>query len=118
MYNGGFSVKYKKIYVHFGCLGISRTANIKRIIYWSCAGCTPRFTAELSALDRITAVEKKLDCVDSLILEVTMVRNEIALIKKPEFSVSKSCKKWPQRESKRQLIQLSQCDSKQKEKGG
>ena len=76
-------VKCKKLCVHFDCLGFSSTANIKRMIYWSRAGCTPSFTAELSALDKITAVEKKLDCVDSLILEVTMLRNEIALMKKP-----------------------------------
>ena len=113
-----FCVKCKKICVHFGCLGISSTANIKGMIFWSCAGCTPSFNAELSALDRITAVEKKLDCVDFLIREVTMLRNEIALIKKPEFPFSKSCKKWTQQESKWQLIQLSQCDSKQKKKGG
>ena len=59
------------------------------MIYWSCNGCTPIFTAELSALDRITAVEKKLDCVDSLIREVTVLRNEIALVKKPDFAFSK-----------------------------
>ena len=65
------------------------------MIYWSCAGCTPSFTVELSALDRITAVEKKLDCVDSLIREVTMLRNEIALIKKPEFPFLKAAKSGP-----------------------
>ena len=72
-----FCVKCKKISVHFACLGISSTANIKRMIYCSCVGCTPIFTAELSALDRVTAVEKKLDCVDFLIREITVLRNEI-----------------------------------------
>ena len=67
------------------------------MIYWSCAGCTPIFTAELSALDRITAVEKKLDCVDSLIREVKMLRNEIALIKKPDFPFLKAAKSGPAR---------------------
>ena len=67
------------------------------MIYWSCAGCTPSFTAELSALDRITAVEKKLDFVDSLIREVTMLCNEIALIKKPEFPFLKAAKSEPSR---------------------
>ena len=113
-----FRVKCKKIYVHFVCLGISSTANIKGMIYWSCADCTPSFTAEQSALDRITAVEKKPDCVDYLIRGVTMLRNEIALINKPEFPFLKAAKKWNPQGSKRQLIQLSQCDSKQKEKGG
>ena len=78
-----FCVKFEKINVHFGCSGISSTANIKGLIYWSCANCTPSFTAELSALDRITAVEEKLACVNFLIREViTMLHNEIALIKK------------------------------------
>ena len=90
-----FCVKCKKIYVHFGCLGFSSTANTKGMIYWSCAGCTPSFTADLSALERITAVEKKLNCVDSLIREVTMLRNEIALIKKPEFPFIKAAKSGP-----------------------
>ena len=67
------------------------------MIYWSCAGCTPIFTAELSALDRITAVEKKLDCVDSLIRECTVQRNEITLIKKPEFPFLKAAKNGPGR---------------------
>ena len=50
-----------------------------------------------SALDRITAVEKKLACVDSLIGEMTMLRNEIALIKKPEFPFIKAAKSGPGR---------------------
>ena len=53
------------------------------MIYRSCVGYTPIFTAELSALHRISAVEKNLDYFDSLIREVTRLRNEIALIKKP-----------------------------------
>ena len=65
--------------------------------YGSCAGCIPSFRAELSALDRITAVEKKLDCVDSLILDVKMLRNEIALIKKPEFPFLNAAKCGPHR---------------------
>ena len=92
-----FCVKCKMIYVHFGCLGISSTAKIKGMIYWSCAGCTPSFTAELSALEKITAVDKKLDCVDSLIREVTMLRNEIALIKKAEFTFLKAANSGPTR---------------------
>ena len=67
------------------------------MVYWTCAGCTPIFTAELSALDRNTAVEKKLDCVDSLIRDVTMLRNEITLIKKPEFPFLKAAKSRPGR---------------------
>ena len=67
------------------------------MIYWSCAGCTPIRTAELSALDRIIAVEKKLDCVDSLIREVKMLRNEILLIKKAEFHFLKAAKSGPDR---------------------
>ena len=35
------------------------------MIYWSCVGCTPILTAELSALDRITAVETNIDYFDS-----------------------------------------------------
>ena len=78
-------------------MGISSTANIRGMIFWSCAGCTPSFTAELSTPDRITAVEQKLDCVDSLIREVTMLQNEIALIKKPEFPFLKAAKSGPSR---------------------
>ena len=48
-------------------------------------------------MDRITAVEEKLDCVDSLIREMTMLRNEIALIKKPEFPFFKAAKIGPGR---------------------
>ena len=48
--------------------------------------------SELSALDRIEVVEKILDCVDSPICEVTILRNEIALIMKPEFSFLKIAK--------------------------
>ena len=65
------------------------------MIYWPCVGCTPIFTEELSALDRITAVKKKLDCVDFLIHRVTMLRNEIALIKKPGFPFLKAAKSGP-----------------------
>ena len=74
------------------------------------------FTAELSARDRITAVKKKLHWIDSLIHEVTMLRNEIAKIKKAGF-LSKSSKKWTHQESKQQPIQSSKCNSK-KGKGG
>ena len=70
-------------------MGILSTANIKEMIYWSCAGCSSSITAEQSALDRITTVEENLDCVDSLIHELPMLRNEIALIKKPELKTGK-----------------------------
>ena len=40
---------------------------------------------------------KKLDCVDSLIREVTMLRNEIALKRKPEFPFLKAAKSGPSR---------------------
>ena len=78
-----FFVICKKICVHFGCFGNSRTANIKGLIYLSCSGCTLIFTVELLPLDRITVVEKKLDCFDFLIRVVTVLRNEIVFIKKP-----------------------------------
>ena len=92
-----FWFKPKKKYVHLDCLGISCIENIKRMTYGSCAGCTPSFSAELSALDRITADEKKLDCVDSLIRDVKMLRKEIALIKKPEFPFLNAAKSEPHR---------------------
>ena len=93
-----FCVKCKKINVHFGCLRNSSTAIIKGMFYLSCAGCTPSFTVELSALDKITAVEKKLNCVprgDSMIREVTMLRNEIGLIENPKFPFLKMQKVDP-----------------------
>ena len=92
-----FYVKCKETHVHFGCLGISSTANFKGMIYWSCTGYTPIFTAELSVLGRNTAVKKKLDCVDSLIREVTVLRNEISLLKKPDFLFLKAAKSGPAR---------------------
>ena len=88
-------VKCKTIYVHYGFLGISSTANIKGIIYWPCAGCTTSLTAEIFALNRFTAIEKMLDCVDDLIRKVTMLRNEIALMKKPEFHFLEASKSGP-----------------------
>ena len=51
--------------------------------------------SELSALDRIEVVEKILDCVDSAICEVTILRNEIALMIKPDFSFLKNAKSGP-----------------------
>ena len=54
---------------HFCCLGILSTAIIKGMIYWSYSSCTPIFTAKLSALEKIMAVERKLDCVDNPIRE-------------------------------------------------
>ena len=57
------------------------------MIYWSCNGCTLIFTAELSSLE----------CDDSLIREVTVLRNEIALIKKPNFPFLRAAKDGPAR---------------------
>ena len=73
-----FCLKFKKKYVHFGCFGISSNANIKGMIYWSCAGCSPILTEDLSTLDGITAVERKLDQFISSVREVTIIRNEMA----------------------------------------
>ena len=88
-----FCVKCKKIYV--GCLGISSTSNSDGMIIWSCAGCTP--TAKLSALDRNSALEKKLDCVEFLIREATVLCNEIAFIMRPDLSFLKTAKIGPAR---------------------
>ena len=81
-----------KIYVQFGFWEFSSTVDIKGIIKWSWAGCNPIFNPDLSALDKMTAVEKKVDCVESLILEVKIVCIKIALIKKPEFRFRKIAK--------------------------
>ena len=106
-----FFVKIKKLFFHFGWLGVSSTSNIRRMIYWSCAGCIPIVAAGPSVLDRITTADKKPDCDDSLIHEVTMLRNGIALMNKAEYHFLKAAKNCTSQESKRESIQLSQCDS-------
>ena len=89
---GTHCVKCKNDYVHLTCLGITNNSNISGMIFWSCSKCSPTFAAELSALDRISAIEQKLECVDALIREVSLLRNEIATTKKPAFPFLKAAK--------------------------
>ena len=43
-----------------------------------------KFAAEISALDRISAMEKKIECVNSRIRDVALLRNEVASLRKPD----------------------------------
>ena len=55
------------------------------MIFWACSSCLPTFTTELSALDRISALEVKLEKVDSLISEIQLLKQEINSMKKPDY---------------------------------
>ena len=55
------------------------------MISWSCPSCLPTFTTELSALDRISPLEVKLEKVDSLISERQSLKLEIKSLKKPDY---------------------------------
>ena len=44
----------------------------------SCSKCSPSFAAKLSASDRVSAIEQKLEYVDALIHDVSLFRNEKA----------------------------------------
>ena len=43
-----------------------------------------KFAAEISALDRISAMEKKIECVNSRIRDVALLRKEVASLRKPD----------------------------------
>ena len=75
--------KGKNVYVH-ACLGITSCSNLPGMIFWSCKTCLPTFAADISALNRISAMEK-IECVDSLIRDVALLRNEVSLLRKPNF---------------------------------
>ena len=55
------------------------------MIFWAFPSCLLTFTTELSALDRISALEVKLEKVDSLILEIQFLKQEINSMKKPDY---------------------------------
>ena len=63
-------VRCKSNCVHGSCLGFAQTTICIGMIFWSCPSCLPTFTTELSALGRISALEVKLEKVDSLISEI------------------------------------------------
>ena len=42
-----------------------------------------KFAADISALDRISAMEKKIECVNSRIRDVALLRREVASLRKP-----------------------------------
>ena len=71
--------------VHGSCLGIAQTANCIGMIFWSCPSCLPTFTTKLSALERISSLEVKLEKVDSLISEIQSLKLEINSLKKPHY---------------------------------
>ena len=52
---------------------------------WSCLGCLPKFTTELSALEWISFREVNLEKVDSLTSENQSLKLEINSVKKPGY---------------------------------
>ena len=42
-----------------------------------------KFAADISALDKISAMEKKIECVNSRIRDVALLRREVASLRKP-----------------------------------
>ena len=76
-------VRCKPNCVRGSCLGIAQT-NCIGMIFWACPSCLPTFTTELSALDRLSALEVKLEKVDSLILEIQLLKQEINSMK-PDY---------------------------------
>ena len=75
----------KIVYVYNGCLGIKSCSNLQGKIFWSCKTCSLTFAAVILALDSISVIEKKIECVDSLIRDVALLRSEMALLRKPNF---------------------------------
>ena len=47
-------------------------------IFWPFKKCLPIFATEMQVLDRISLIEQKLECIDALICEVSLHRNQIA----------------------------------------
>ena len=78
-------VRCKSKCVHGSCLGIAQTTICIGMIFWSCSSCLPNFITELSALDRISALEVKLEKVDLLISEIQTLKLEINFLKKPVY---------------------------------
>ena len=78
-------VRCKSKCFHGCCLGIAQK-NCIGMIFWSCPSCLPTFTTELSALDRISALEVKLEKVESLISEIQSLKLEINSLKKPDYT--------------------------------
>ena len=77
-------VRCKSKCVNGSCHGIAQTILIG-MIFWSSPSSLPTFTTELSALDRISALEVKLEKVDSLISEIQSLKLEIYSLKKPDY---------------------------------
>ena len=67
------------------CFGIAQTTSCIGMIFRSCPSFLPTFTIELSALDRIYALENKLEKVDSLISEIQSLKLEINFLKKQDY---------------------------------
>ena len=57
------------------------------MIFWSYKTFSPSSLAEISALGRVSAVKTKIECVDSLIRDVALLPNEVAFLRKPNFSL-------------------------------
>ena len=77
------------------CFGIAQTTSFIGMIFWSCPSCLSTFTTELSALDRISALENKLEKADSLISEIKSMKLEIIFLKKPDYPyLSAAFRNW------------------------
>ena len=78
-------VKCKNVYFHHACLEITSCSNVQALILWSFKICSSTFAAEILALDRIWAMEKKIERVNSIIRDLARLQNEVALLRKPDF---------------------------------
>ena len=75
-------VKCQNGYIHHASFGITSCSNLQAIIFWSCKTRSTTFTTYISALDRISAMEKKIECVNSRIRDFALLQNEVASLRK------------------------------------
>ena len=78
-------VRCKSKCVQGSCLGIAQTTNCFGMIFWSSPSCLPTFILELSALDRISALEVKSEKLDWLISEIQSLKLKIIAPKKSDY---------------------------------
>ena len=85
-----FCVRCKSNCVYGICLGIAQTTSCIGMLFWYYQSCLPNFTTELSAPDRISALEVKLEKGDLRIAEIQSLKLEINSPKKPDHPYLRS----------------------------